>query len=104
MTQKFCIKFGNETYPIENEEIAKVMRAMETKSIVVLKCGIMHGAFIRGIVRDMHAERGWYYGYRPTGADGITPKSYAIELPQTVGKLLEQRKTIIPIAKKTGKE
>lgn len=68
---RYAIKVGNETYPIMNSEVKKVVEAMATKSIVVLKSGIFRGSFISSIVRDIHAERGYNYHYRLTGADEV---------------------------------
>lgn len=60
---KYCIQFRDKMLPISEEEVPKVIQAMDEKKIVMLKCGIINGAFISAITRDIHAERGYSYGY-----------------------------------------
>ena len=91
---KYCIKVGNETFPIAEDEMPKIVEAMSTKSIVILKCGVIHGSFIRGIVRDIHGERFWNYGYMPRGEDRIQRKDYLTDIPANIGKLLESKNPI----------
>lgn len=73
---KYVIKFGRETYPISEDEIPKVIRAMDEKMIVVLKSGVFSGAFISAIVKDIHGEKGWNYGYIPQGGDNLSRADY----------------------------
>lgn len=88
---KYCIKLGNETYPISEEEMPKVVEAMSTKSIVILKSGVFHGSYINAIVKDIHAEKGWSYGYIPNGSDGLSRKSYVTEIPKTIGEIINKK-------------
>ena len=85
---KFCIKFNEEILPILEDEVLKVIQAMQSKAIVVLSCGVIHGGFIRGVVRDIHAERNLYYYEKLTTDDRLQPKDYQIELPENVLKFL----------------
>lgn len=82
---KYVIKFGKETYPISEEEIPKIIKAMDEKLIVVLKAGVFSGAFISAIVKDIHGDKGWNYGYIPKGEDKLTRGDYITE----VGKILK---------------
>lgn len=82
---KYIMKFNGESYPISEEEIPKIMQAMESRAIVILRCGVFHGMFIRGIVRDIHADKGWNYGYKPQGGDGLARKDFVTELPERIG-------------------
>lgn len=86
---KYCIKTTGGQYPILEKEIKAVLEAMEKKKIVVLQTGIFNGAFISEIVRDIHGERGWDYGYKIQGGDRISWESYKTELPERVGELLK---------------
>lgn len=79
---KYVIKFGRDTYPITEEEIPKVIKAMDEKLIVVLKSGIFAGAFISAIVRDVHGEQGWNYGYIPKGEDKLSRRDYVTDLAE----------------------
>ncbi len=64
---KYAIQFRDKTLPITEDEVPKVVQAMDEKRIVVLQCGILNGAFISGIVRDLHGERGYKYGFDISG-------------------------------------
>lgn len=88
---KYAIKFADETLPIEEDEVKKVVQAMQTKSIVVLKCGVINGFHIRGIIRDLHGERGFYRGYQIQGSDQITNEDMKTNLPEVLSetKLLD---------------
>lgn len=83
------MKFNGESYPISEDEIPKIIKAMEKKAVVILRCGVFHGMFIRGVVRDIHAERGWNYGYKPQEGDGIKRSDYVTELPERIGENYE---------------
>jgi len=85
---KFCIKFNDEILPIQEDEVLKVIQAMKNKAIVVLSCGVMSGSFIRGIVRDIHAEKKLYYYEKLTADDYLTAKDYQIKLPDDALKFL----------------
>lgn len=91
---KYAIKFANDTYPISEEEIPKIIKAMDEKMIVVLKCGVFSGAFISGIVRDIHGERGWNYGYSPRGEDSLSRKDYVTNIGEVL-KLSEGNKNLL---------
>lgn len=84
---KYCIQFRDEKLPISDEEIPKVMEAMASKNIVVLKCGVINGAFISAIVKDLHAEKGYNYGYKFKGEDSINRKSYITDIKDRLEKL-----------------
>ena len=77
---KYVIKFGRETYPISEDEIPKIIEAMDKKLIVVIKSGIFSGAFISAIVKDIHSERGWSYGYIPKGEDNVSRSDYITDV------------------------
>jgi hypothetical protein len=77
---KYIIKFGKDSYPIAEDEIPKIIKAMDEKLIVVLKSGVFSGAFISAIVKDIHAENGWNYGYEPRGEDKISRGDYATDI------------------------
>lgn len=79
---KYCIQFRDEKLPISEEEIPKVLEAMANKNIVVLKCGVVNGAFISAILKDIHAEYGFNYGYKFQGSDNISRKSYLTDLEE----------------------
>ena len=79
---KYCISTTNGRYPISEEEVPKVIMAMDKKGVVVLKSGVFSGAFISEITRDIHAEKGYNYGYTFKGDDGIDRKSYVTEIPE----------------------
>lgn len=82
---RYAIQFGNKTMPIEENEVEKVIQAMEQKRVVVLSCGILNGAFIGGVIRDLHAERGLYYGYNVE--EESYAKDYETDLPEKVKEL-----------------
>ena len=86
---KYVIKTTTSTLPISEEEVPKVIMAMDKKGIVVLKSGVVNGAFIASIERDIHAERGFNYGYTLRGEDGVGRKDYITEIPE---KLQEYKK------------
>ncbi len=91
---KYCIKTTTGQYPISEEEIPKILLAMDKKGIVVLKTGIFNGAFISEIVRDIHAEKGFNHGYKISGEDGITRKDYITDISEKIEdykKLLGQK-------------
>ena len=92
---KYCIKFGSDILPISEDEIEKVLKAMATKSIVVLKCGILNGFNIGGILRDVHAERGFHYGHKFTGEDRVDRKDFIMELPDDLKKALGNDKKLL---------
>ncbi len=79
---KYAIKFMGETLPIKETEIEKVIRAMEQKEIVVLECGVIHGSFIAGIVKDIHAERKVPYGYKFQGEDNLRRADFQTGFPE----------------------
>lgn len=79
---KYVIHTTTSTLPISEEEVVKCIKAMDTKGIVVLKAGVVNGAFISEIVRDIHAEKGFNYGYKFKGDDGIGRKDYITEVPE----------------------
>lgn len=84
---KYCIQFRDDKLPISEEEIPKVMEAMANKEIVVLHCGVINGAFISGIVKDLHAEKGYNYGYKFKGEDNITRASFVTDIKDRLEKL-----------------
>jgi len=83
---KYIVHFRDERLPISEDELKKVMEAMESKAIVVLQCGILNGAFISGVTKDIHTENGWNYGYKIKGEDNIGRKDFVTDLPE---KLIE---------------
>lgn len=84
---KYIVHFRDEKLPISEEEVPKVMKAMETKALVILRCGILNGAFISGITKDINAEMGWNVGYKFKGEDNITRKAYITDLPEKIAEL-----------------
>ena len=84
---KYCIKTTNGTLPISEDEIEKVAKAMDKKMIVVLQAGIVNGAFISEVVRDLHAEKEFNYGYKFQGDDHITRKDYITDIKDIIKKL-----------------
>ncbi len=81
---KYCIKFGNEKLPISEEEVPKVIQAMNEKKIVMLKVGVINGAFIHGIIKDIHGENGWNYGYQITGGDNVKRTDYLTDIKDII--------------------
>ena len=77
---KYCMKFDRDTYPISEEEIPKIIRAMDEKLIVVLKCGVFSGSYIKGVVKDIHGVNGWNYGYIPKGEDNLKRGDYVTDI------------------------
>lgn len=77
---KYIIKTTHGVLPITEAEIPKCIKAMDTKGIVILKAGVVNGAFIASIERDLHAEKGYNYGYVFKGEDGITRGDYETEI------------------------
>jgi hypothetical protein len=82
---KYAIKVGSDIYPINEDEVSKVMEAMATKSLVMLSCGFFTASFIQGIVRDLHGEKGYNYFYKLTGGDEITQKDFQTQLGNYFG-------------------
>ena len=91
---KYCIKTTNGTIPISEDEVKKVIEAMDKKGIVVLKAGIVNGAFISELVRDIHAEKGYNYGYRFQQEDHITRKNYLTDIKDVVAKIGKDTKLL----------
>lgn len=86
---KYCIKTTNGTLPISEDEVPKVIRAMDKKGVVVLQAGIVNGAFIMSIERDIHAEKGFNYGYRFQAEDHISRKDYLTDIKDIIAKMKE---------------
>lgn len=84
---KYSIDYQNRQLPIAEDEIPKIVDAMQNKAIVVLKCGILNGAFISGITKDLHAEFGYNYGYKFKGEDNLTRASFVTDLPEKIKEL-----------------
>ncbi len=84
---KYCIKTTNGILPISEDEVLKVVEAMDKKKIVVLKAGIVNGAFISEMVRDIHAEKGYNYGYKFQAEDRITRKDYITDIKEVIQKI-----------------
>lgn len=76
---KYSIKVGKDTYPINQDEVPKVIKAMDEKKIVLLKSGVFNGFNISAIIRDIHSERGWNYNYSPTAEDKLSRKDYIVD-------------------------
>lgn len=94
---KYVIHTTTSTLPIAEDEVVKCIKAMDTKGIVVLKAGVVNGAFISSIERDVHAEKGFNYGYKFRGEDGVGRKDYITEVPEMIGeykKLLGETKLL----------
>ena len=85
---RYCIKFGERYYPIKPSEIEKVIRGMSEKSIVVLTCGVFNGAYIQGIIKDIWAEKGYNYGHKFLGDDGLRLTDFITDLPEKISKSL----------------
>lgn len=81
---KYVLKTTHSTLPISEDEVVKCIKAMDTKGIVVLKSGVVNGAFIASIEKDLHAERGYNYGYTFRGEDGITRKDYITNISDKI--------------------
>lgn len=79
---KYVIHTTTSTLPIAEDEVVKCIKAMDTKGIVILKAGVVNGAFISSIERDIHAEKGFNYGYKFRGEDGITRATHVTEIPE----------------------
>ena len=79
---RYAIKVSNETYPITQDEVPKVLEAMATNSIVILKTGAFKGNFISSIVRDIHGEKGYNYFYRLQGGDEIRLGDMETDIPK----------------------
>ncbi len=86
---KYCIRTTNGTLPISEDEVEKVVKAMDKKAIVVLKAGIVNGAFISEVVRDIHAEKGYNYGYKFQAEDGIKRESYITDIKEITSKMIQ---------------
>lgn len=83
---KYLIKVGNETLPISDSEIMKVISAMKSKSLVVIKAGLINGSFIQAITKDVAGEKGYNWGYKITSSDNISRSDFITDIPE---KLLE---------------
>lgn len=83
---KYIVKTTNSILPISEEELPKVIKAMDMKGIVILKAGVVSGAFISSVERDIHAEKGFNYGYVLTGEDGISRKDYITDIPEKMAE------------------
>lgn len=88
---KYCIKTTTGIIPISEDEIPKILVAMDKKGIVVLSAGVVNGSFIISIERDLHAEKGFNYGYCFKGEDGIKRKDYLTDI-KVIIKELDVRK------------
>lgn len=60
---KYIIQFRDTRLPISEEEVPKVIQAMNEKKIVMLKCGVIHGSFISAILKDINGEKGYSAGF-----------------------------------------
>jgi hypothetical protein len=79
---KYCIKVGLDKFPVELEEIPKIIQGMADNSVLILGAGVFSGKSINAIVRDFHAEKGLNYHYQLTGVDGYTAKDLKVNIPE----------------------
>jgi hypothetical protein len=79
---KYCIKVGLDRFPIEIQEIPKIIQGMADNSVLVLGSGVFSGKSINAIIRDLHAERGLNYHYQLTGADGFSASDIKVNIPE----------------------
>lgn len=86
---KYIIKTTQSTLPITEEEVPKVIKAMDTKGIVVLTSGVVNGAFIISIEKDIYAEKGFNYGYKLRGEDGVGRQDYITSISSEVKKIVK---------------
>ena len=71
-------QFSGKNVPIKEEEVSKVIEAMETGAIVVLRCGVLKGSAISGILRDMEAE----HGFIGKEDEQLPRKAFRTDLPE----------------------
>ncbi len=86
---KYIIKTTSSVLPISDDEVEKVVIAMDKKMVVVLRAGVVSGAFIISLERDINADKGYNFSNRITGADGIKRKDYLIDISKRIKKMKE---------------
>ena len=58
--QYWLLKTSKSEIPIDEDEIEKVVNALRTGSIGILKAGVFNPSFFDSIVRDYIREKGFY--------------------------------------------